>query len=802
VDSSLTKVYRLWERTRRLHLALWAVATALLLAVGLALKPFSIDTNIASILPDFGVDRSLDAAERRISAASSGGFYLLAASPDFETARRSAGEILAGARDHPEVESLALGFDEGTYGSFSDYLFESRYALLPDRTRRELEAGRGKRVAREALADIYGPLSIGSLDRLDLDPFALSSTAFKSFLGSGLLQGLSVAPKDGVLAAEKDGLWYVLLVGRLRGASVGTGSGGDFVPTLRALCDAEIAATPGLRVLYSGVPFHTYESSQSAQSEIAVISAVATVLVLLLTVAFFRSVVPIAATLFSLLVGIGWAVASTNLLFGEIHIFTLLFGTSLIGNAVDFAMLFFAEWKNPYEKRAGPEALRRVLGQITLGIATTLVSYFALCTAPFPLILQISAFSIFGLVGAFGTLVLVIAPIKAPRPSSPSMPLGFSSVVLRGYERLRASPLAIRAALVAALAAATVLGFSRLGVGNDIRSLYSVSPELGASEREAASVLGLASSGQYFLVRAPSDEELLQREERLCALLEEAESKGELRSHSATSMLLPSRARQEASYRLVAERLIPEAKAQMEALGFSAAEEDAFASDFASRSGRAMGPADFFALPFSGLAGSLWIGSVGDESFSAVLLSGVSDKAALRALEGEAAGTRYVDTAGDVSSVLDRYGSTAMLLLAAAYIVTFLGLWPFYGPRASAAILSAPLAASVLAAAALGLLGLPFNIFAVIGLILIVGTGVDYAIFYYDGAKHPEVTAIGIFLAMITTFISYAALAFCSFAPAKVFGWVLTVGTAASYLLAPIAARLGSRREGRAPGAF
>jgi predicted exporter len=796
VDSSFSKAYGFWERTRRHHAAAWALATAALLAAGLALKPLVIDTNIASILPSFGADRSLDAAERRMGAASNGGFYLLAAAPDFETARRGAERIHAGAMGHPEVESLTLGIDEGTYGSFSDYLFESRYALLPDETRRELEAGRGGEVAREALADIYGPLSIGALDRLDLDPFALSSSAMRSFLGSGLLKGLSVSPKDGVLAAEKDGSWYVLIVGKLKGASVGTGSGGDFVPTLRSICDAETAAKPGLRVLCSGVPFHTYESSQSAQAEIAVISTVATILVLLLTVLFFRSVVPLAATLFSLFAGIGWAVSSTNLFFGEIHIFTLLFGTSLIGNAVDFAMLFFAEWKNPYEDRSGPEALRRVLGQITLGIATTLVSYFALCTAPFPLILQISVFSIFGLVGAFATQVLVIAPIKAPRASSPSMPLGFSALVLRGYERLHRSPLALRAALVVLLAAAAVLGFARLGAGNDIRSLYTASRGLAASEKEAASVLGLAGSGQYFLVRASSDEELLQREERLCVLLSDAEARGALLSHSATSMLLPSRARQESSYRLVAERLMPEARAQMDALGFTAAEKAAFASDFASRSGRTIGPDEFFSRPFAGLARSLWIGRVGDESFSAVMLAGVKDKAALRALEGEAAGARLVDTAGDVSAALDRFSRAAMILLALAYLVTFLGLWPFYGPRAAAAIVGAPLAASVLASAALGLLGLQFNIFAVIGLILIVGTGVDYAIFYYDGAKRPEVTAIGIFLAMVTTFISYAALAFCSFAPAKVFGWVLTVGTAASYLIAPIAARLGRSRRG------
>jgi predicted exporter len=799
VDSSFSKAYGLWRRTRKSHVWIWALANILLIAAGLVARPLAVDTNLMSILPDSGADRAGEEAQRKMSGSSNGGFYLLVSDPDFEIAKGGAERVYSKAKSLGELESLTLSIEGGTYSSFSDYLFENRYGLLPEAAKRALEDNKGKKVAQDALRDIYGLLSIGTMDRLDLDPFALSSSSLKAFLGSGLLQGLSVAPKEGVLAAQKDGRWYVLLIGKLKGASVGTGTKGDFVPALRALCDTEIAAHPGLRVAYSGVPFHTYESSQTAQGQIAVISTVATILVIALTLLFFKSFIPLVATVGSLAAGIAAALAATNLVFGEVHIFTLLFGTSLIGNAVDFALLFFAEWKNPDEDRSGPEVLRRVLGQITLGLATTLVSYFALCTAPFPLIRQIAVFSIFGLLGAFAAELFLFAPIRAPKAGAAPLPLGFSGSLFRAYDRLHKSPIALRLFLAAAIAGAAILGFVRLGSSNDIRTLYTVSPELGASEKEAASVLGLASSGQYFILRAGSDEELLLREEGLCAELSQAVSRGELGSFAATSMLLPSKASQEASYRLVAERLMPEAEAQMSALGFTDAERSAFTADFASRAGRTVGPEEFFSKDFSSLAKSLWIGKVEGESFSAVLLMGVKDKAALASLASKARGARYVDTVGDVSSVLDRYSLVAMILLGIAYLVTFAGLWPFYGPRAAFAIIGAPLLSSVLATAALGLAGLPFSIFAVIGLLLILGTGVDYALFYYDGAKHPKVTAIGIFLAMITTFISYAALAFCSFTPAKVFGYVLTVGTAASYLVAPIAARLGrSRKAGEA----
>jgi hypothetical protein len=42
-------------------------------------------------------------------------------------------------------------------------------------------------------------------------------------------------------------------------------------------------------------------------------------------------------------------------------------------------------------------------------------------------------------------------------------------------------------------------------------------------------------------------------------------------------------------------------------------------------------------------------------------------------------------------------------------------------------------------------------------------------------------------------------LAFCSFIPAKVVGYMLTIGTATSYPAAPIGARLGRSKKASGP---
>ena len=58
----------------------------------------------------------------------------------------------------------------------------------------------------------------------------------------------------------------------------------------------------------------------------------------LLIVGVFRRLSPLLFNLLALVVGIAMAFAGTFLVFGEIHVAALLFGTSLIGVAVDYGL--------------------------------------------------------------------------------------------------------------------------------------------------------------------------------------------------------------------------------------------------------------------------------------------------------------------------------------------------------------------------------------------------------------------------------------------------------------------------------
>jgi len=98
--------------------------------------------------------------------------------------------------------------------------------------------------------------------------------------------------------------------------------------------------------------------------------------------------------------------------------------------------------------------------------------------------------------------------------------------------------------------------------------------------------------------------------------------------------------------------------------------------------------------------------------------------------------------------------------------------------------------ALVVTPAITGLAGIPFSFFSAMGLFLVVGAGVDYAIFQWE---HPldegKWTRVGIVLAALMTCISVGLLGLSSVLPVRSFGVTVAVGILLSVLLSPLVRR-------------
>ena len=248
--------------------------------------------------------------------------------------------------------------------------------------------------------------------------------------------GLTAArPRDGLLwvkdpSAGRD--WAVLLY-ETQGSAFrfdGQRRWGD------ALAHAEAAARrdlgDGLTVLSAGVPLHAEAGAAQGHLEMNTIGWGSLAAVLLLVWLAFRSFRPLLLVALSLLVGCAVALTVTVLVFGKIHLLTLIFGASLVGVAEDYGIHWFAS-RQGHPRTERWRLLRWLLPGMLLAWLTSALAYLALGLAPFPGLRQMAVFSVTGLAAAFATAMEM--PRIALAPSRPLLGVPSSAIMVLSRSR-------------------------------------------------------------------------------------------------------------------------------------------------------------------------------------------------------------------------------------------------------------------------------------------------------------------------------------------------------------------------------
>src|SRR5262249_14309108 len=227
----------------------------------------------------------------------------------------------------------------------------------------------------------------------------------------------------------------------------------------------------------------------------------------------------------------------------ELHVAALLFGTSLIGVAFDYALYYCSSVFDP----AGgmpQERLQRIMPGIVLGSATTILGYGALVLAPFPGLRQIAVFSVIGLLAAFATVVLMLPLLDRKQD------VGRAPMLLRAAGSAHAfwdGPRwhRLRVLLLLGAVAVTLAGFARFRADNDVRHMQSLSPELTREQEEIQRLIGATVATQFLLLEARDDETALRREETIVApLLAQLEARRVISGAQMPADFIPSAARQ------------------------------------------------------------------------------------------------------------------------------------------------------------------------------------------------------------------------------------------------------------------
>lgn len=758
------------------------VPLLLLLSIFL-LGPVRINTALFDMLPRPNQDRTVMEADAVLGDKNGRELIILAAAPDFNQAKEGAALLYAAFKDSPDFEQGTLYIDSSVMNEFNNYIYNYRFVIAGKETLEQLENGRAGEIAQDALASAFSAFNFVPLTHIEHDPFFLAEKRINEFVASSLLSGGSLSLKDDVLAAEKDGIWYVIFRLTLAPGTVSVSSDKNAVGKIYAAAEAVQDSQPDLKFYFSGIPFHSYESSSGAQKEISLICTVTLIIILLLFLFSFRSLLPALFSVLAAGFSLGLASTATLLIFREVHIITMVLSTTVIGTCVDYSVHFFVHWKGNPSLKDGVQIRSHILKSIIMCVISTEICFFTFLLAPFPILRQFAVFSMIGLFSSFLTFFCIYPKIKMPAQEKRYFKLFNDTLCIR-LKKITV-PTKVKTALVIGLALAALIvllvNFSSVKIKNDLSSLYTMSASLMESEKKAAQVMNLGSPGWYFIVTGSNPQETLEHEEQLSARLNEEIIRGNLGSFMATSLFVPSVKTQQRTWQAM-KALLPLAGSQFEFLGFPPEYADSFTAEFNAAAEQYCFPAD---APLQAGVSNLWIGGHNGQWSSCVIPLHPGDGEALfRSIAAEFDFVYFINKAQDIGRDLDTLTKTMLLFFLIAYLIISVVICCVYSRRDSIRICAAPLFMVLITVTVLAVCKIPLGFFSAAALVLVFGLGLDY-IFYMTGNKrgeNAELTRLAVLLSFATTLLSFGALALSSFTPTHIFGLTVSAGLSGAFI--------------------
>jgi predicted exporter len=761
---------------------LGVLAAGVALLAALVSRGIPLQTNVVAMLPATERDPIAEKVVATLGTAI-GSRVLILVSHAEETRATAAAERLVAAAKEAGGLRLTARLPEADPQVLQRLYADNRFGLLADADRAALASGRWR--ARESvLQQIVSP--VASLAGLPLakDPFGF----FGRWMASILPSAGTMRLEDGYLVSRGGKSAHVLVLGEVEGDTYDNAVQARAVAAYERGAQAAIAAEPGTTLQRTGTVFFAASARAASMADMDRIAIGSIVGISLLMLIAFRSLRPILLGLLSAGAGILAATLTLLLVDGELHLVTLAFGASLIGEAVDYAILFCAAHLAAGKGWTPQAGLAQVRPALTVAVATSLLAYALLGLLPFPGLSQVARFALVGLLVAYLSVQwLLPGLLTKPSRRDPEAATRWAARLLERWNGLLSGR---RALVVTALALVACLpGWLLLKANDDVRLLVPRQPELTQQDEAIRAITGFDAGSRFFLVRGTSEEDVLQNESNLTRRLRELQAAGVLTGHQAVSDFVPPRAVQETNRALLEKHVFADRNALTRVLrdvGLRPEAAKALPGEF-ERAAQPVTVADWLASPLSTPFRHLWAPAGKDVPASVVLMMGERDAARVAQATDNLDGVTLVDKAGSVSQLLGRYRAWAAPGLAAAALMMMVVLVVRYGPRAALAVLVPVLVAEALSLAVFGYAGVPVTLFGVLGWTLGLGIGVNYSIFLREGIDRPGATTMAVMLSACTTLLGFGLLAFSGVPALRHFGLALATTIAGSLVFAPLA---------------
>ncbi|HBH4386129.1 TPA: MMPL family transporter [Escherichia coli] len=643
-----------------------------------------------------------------------------------------------------------------------------------------------------ALGDVKGPMDAASQQAwgaffwqhrnglIDPDTRArLQNDPLMLMRGSQLAMaknGQRLRLMDGWLVTQDpQGNYWYLLHGELAGSSFDMQQTHQLITTLNTLEKDLKTRYPQAQLLSRGTVFYSDYASQQAKQDISTLGVATLLGVILLIVAVFRSLRPLLLCVISIGIGALAGTVATLLIFGELHLMTLVMSMSVIGISADYTLYYLTE-RMVHGNDVSPwQSLAKVRNALLLALLTTVAAYLIMMLAPFPGIRQMAIFAAVGLSASCLTVLFWYPWLCRGLPVRPVPAMALMLRWLAAWRRNKKLSLG----LPVALALFSLAGMSMLRVDDDISQLQALPQHILAQEKAITALTGQSVDQKWFVVYGDSPQQTLRRLEKYTASLEYAKKEGLISNYR--TIPLNSLARQEEDLQLL-KTAAPTVTKALQNAGLTAVNPDLNAMP--------VNVDEWLASPASKGWRLLWLTLENGESDVLVPVEGVKSSALMQEIATYyPCGIAWVDRKStfDELFALYRYVLTGLLLVALAVIAC--GAVARLGWRKGLISLVPSVLSLGCGLAVLAMSGQAVNLFSLLALVLVLvlGIGINYTLFFSNPRGTPLTSLLAITLAMLTTLLTLGMLVFSATQDISSFGIVLVSGIFTAFLLSPLA---------------
>uniref|UniRef100_E6XRU4 Membrane transport protein MMPL domain-containing protein n=1 Tax=Shewanella putrefaciens (strain 200) TaxID=399804 RepID=E6XRU4_SHEP2 len=787
----------------------WRLAIWLLLMLSASLWTLQlwqngarVQSDILAMLPHLQQDKLTERALNQVEATLADQVYIALVAKD-ETTAIAAAKLLM---QKLETDLVATGknaaltdirsADMQLGEALGQYYFPHRFKLLTAPQAEALATKDIGNLIEAATAQLYNAFSYANSNLLAQDPLLLFPANLLALAPSS-----KVKASQGILLANQGDNVAAVVMAKGQESAFNPNAQLAQMTALTLGLDAVKQSYPDITLLKAGALFHAIAATQTAKSEISILGLASLLGVIALVWLAFRSVMPLLLAIVTISSGLLLAVTLTLSVFGELHLLTLVFGTSLIGIAIDYSFHFYCERLSDTERNA-KATVAYIFPTVTLAFITSALAYVGIGLAPFPGMQQVAIFCAAGLLGAYLTLILAYPQLAGSRLPSGSRPLALAGKYLANLTQLSnrlTTPLGMGMfALV--IVVWCLVGVTKLTVDDDIRHLQQSPASVTEPENKLRQLLSGGTDNQFLLVRAASEEALLQQLERVSPLLDAAIANQELGNYVSLSRYLPSHQRQDTAYRLQGEIYQTQIDTVLTNLGLDENLKPELQASYLAAKDQYIAPADFFKLEAGKQLAPLWLapngkatdyealndGGASAEHGAIVLLGGIQQIDALKARFAHDESVQLIDKVADISAVMGHYRLLTLKLLALALGIALLLFSLNFGIKKAAVVVAVPALAALLTLATLGLTGSPLSLFHALALILVFGIGIDYSLFFASAQQHGKAVMMAVFMSACSTLLAFGLLAFSQTQAIHYFGLTLSLGIGFTFLLSPL----------------